>query len=1025
MNLGYPFNEIFDSRESAEAAFELLEFTLRHLNVTEDDPRLAVTLPVNKQLIRLNFGNWAVMELNDKHLALALPLGSAPVTSNVSSWGAFANQDDSETPIAVQQYPLGEANEVKEELMAQYEVALKQIAQRFSGWSRSQYHRHHRVEIAEAALNPELRNDLLKNGVVLARKMDAFLETAAEFDRDVISAEIATAEQQRAEVLQRFPLEAWPDLPLERYALGQEDSHDTYCYWLEFGTSQMGSIGGGSASKHIIYKHKNKPGWYFSAEYSDVSQAWVAVRSAFVEMFALAQAGKWEKIIELDAISGGRVLRTKSLHVYFPDQILPITSSEHLKHLLTKLGAYRHEMRYWDPILLNRELLRVLRSSPELDAWTTNELEKILYSWSDPKESGRVVKISPGEGAKYWEDCLQNGYICVGWDEAGELTAYDNYGEFYEQFGLIAEESFEYDKSTTTKKAKELWTLRELEPGDIVVAAQGMSEVHGIGQVVEPGYEWLGTRSEAKHVVHVQWDTQYARRMTLPKAWKFVTIANVSSDLYRKIISTQQETGAPLQDKVNPETPLVKPPGLYTRLADALERKRQIILYGPPGTGKTFHARGFAVWWLLKQQNDLRRHAVIGDPAALKQMESELTTGQVKRRTWWMVANPNEWGWEELFRDGVIDYRRGRIQRNYPLVQPGDLVIGYQSTPDKRIVALARVARGLHNVNGEPRILLKPERIVQNGLTYEELLADPLLAKSEPLRNRCQGTLFALTEEETDVILARLAERDPSLQTYGAAASEVSPLTWVTFHPSYSYEDFVEGFRPVESADSGLVLKMEDGLFKRICREAQIHPDKRYLIVIDEINRANLAKVFGELITLLEKDKRGLTITLPQSKESFSVPENVFLLGTMNTADRSIKLMDTALRRRFAFIELMPDVAPLAGATVNGLALDDFLLALNRRVARHEGREKQLGHALLMDDGEAIADSAEFARRFRQEILPLLQEYCYDNYEDLADYIGTQLVDADARQLNADVLDSDDDLIATLAALTASENATD
>jgi 5-methylcytosine-specific restriction protein B len=135
--------------------------------------------------------------------------------------------------------------------------------------------------------------------------------------------------------------------------------------------------------------------------------------------------------------------------------------------------------------------------------------------------------------------------------------------------------------------------------------------------------------------------------------------------------------------------------------------------------------------------------------------------------------------------------------------------------------------------------------------------------------------------------------------------------------------------------------------------------------------------------------------------------------------------MDTALRRRFAFIELMPDVAPLAGATVNELALDDFLLALNKRVARTEGREKQLGHALLMDDGEAIADSAEFARRFRQEILPLLQEYCYDNYDLLADYIGTRLVDSGAGQLNSDILDDDDALIAALATLTASDNATD
>lgn len=454
---------------------------------------------------------------------------------------------------------------------------------------------------------------------------------------------------------------------------------------------------------------------------------------------------------------------------------------------------------------------------------------------------------------------------------------------------------------------------------------------------------------------------------------------------------------------------------LFLEIADALERKGQAILYGPPGTGKTYYARRFAVWWLLNTHNTRRATQVLQDTKMLAVEERKLSTSSMARRVWWFVANPAEWSWDQLFKDGKVMYRYGRFQRNYPLVKPDDLVIGYQSRPDKKVMALAKVTKGFEADSANRGIELQPLKAIKDGPSYEDLQKDLVMQNSEPMRNRCQGTLFSLTPEEAQYLLELLAENDPDVSKYVTSGQGIGPLSWITFHPSYSYEDFVEGFRPIDSVGGGLVLRLVDGVFKSICLEAQSNPKQNYIVVIDEINRANLAKVFGELITLFEKDKRGLEIRLPQSKDPFTIPPNVYLLGTMNTADRSIKLLDSALRRRFAFIELMPNLNLLSGAKVNNLSLDIFLETLNAHIAEAEGREKQIGHSFLLEHGQPVTEPAEFSRRFRQEILPLLQEYCYDDYASLAVFIGNRLVNEKSQSLDQEILADDDALIDALA----------
>ncbi|MCO5102531.1 MAG: ParB N-terminal domain-containing protein [Burkholderiaceae bacterium] len=248
-------------------------------------------------------------------------------------------------------------------------------------------------------------------------------------------------------------------------------------------------------------------------------------------------------------------------------------------------------------------------------------------------------------------------------------------------------------------------------------------------------------------------------------------------------------------------------------------------------------------------------------------------------------------------------------------------------------------------------------------------------------------------------------------------AGAVQRYSFVTFHQSYGYEEFVEGLRPVLAGDAEageVAYEIRPGAFKELCRKARQAPDQRFAMVIDEINRGNISKIFGELITLIEADKRDpldgsappVEVVLAYSGEKFSVPANVDIIGTMNTADRSLALLDTALRRRFDFEPLLPDTradkvlgeknsAPLAGLVVTtDVGLIDVRLMLeriNERIEALYDRDHCIGHAYLtglarVTDGPQRFDA--LASTFRQRIVPLLEEYFFEDWRKIRLVLG-------------------------------------
>lgn len=331
--------------------------------------------------------------------------------------------------------------------------------------------------------------------------------------------------------------------------------------------------------------------------------------------------------------------------------------------------------------------------------------------------------------------------------------------------------------------------------------------------------------------------------------------------------------------------------------------------------------------------------------------------GEEDRGYWWLNANPKIWSFANIAVGEVQSYtlynengNKRRIFQNFLDAKAGDMIIGYESNPVKQIVAIGRISS---EQDGEKIYFEKVEGLT-SPIDYATLKGCPELERMEYFQNP-QGSLFKLTRGEYDFIVDMIREENPvavttSIDAYtksdflddvymtekryenlvavlqnkkniilqGAPGvgktfaarrlawsimgeKDDSRIEFVQFHQNYSYEDFMMGYKPVEE---GFELKY--GIFYRFCQKAANQPDKDFFFIIDEINRGNMSKIFGELLMLIEKDYRGTKATLAYNGLAFSVPQNLYIIGMMNTADRSLAMIDYALRRRFSFFEVEP-----------------------------------------------------------------------------------------------------------------------
>ena len=418
------------------------------------------------------------------------------------------------------------------------------------------------------------------------------------------------------------------------------------------------------------------------------------------------------------------------------------------------------------------------------------------------------------------------------------------------------------------------------------------------------------------------------------------------------------------------------------------------------------------------------------------------------KQYWWLVASPDVWKFSDINVGEIIEYtlvnengNKRRVYQNFLDAKAGDVVIGYASTPTLQVVALGEIAK---DTDDKHLYFRKTEQLL-NPIDYSFIKGYKELQNMECMVGGGRGTLFKVTEDEFQVLMEIIRKENPlsstsMLATYSdteflkevyMSAAELQRLKtllrnkkniilqgapgvgktftaerlaytlmevvdkqrveMVQFHQNYSYEDFILGYKP--NSDGGFELK--HGVFYKFCKKALNTPDKDFFFIIDEINRGNLSKIFGELLMLIENSYRGKEIKLAYTDELFTVPRNLYIIGMMNTADRSLAMIDYALRRRFSFFEMSP------GFTTDGFKNYQSSLANDKLDKIIQGIQ-ELNDVISKDDslgnGFCIGHSyfcnqTEFTLEWLKNVIeydiePMLKEYWFDDAQKYESHIN-------------------------------------
>ena len=753
--------------------------------------------------------------------------------------------------------------------------------------------------------------------------------------------------------LQRWPVDKLMSLTLKEYnSLGSKES---FCYWLESRTEILGSIWGGSSFKFGIFEFdpkaegatKDSVGVLRNGKFkwlqkygNSADEAFEKVKSIIISIAKASSEGNYAAIDDADL---GHATKWKIAFLYQPKENVKLPCVYREDWLRAYAASYDS---------------KVTTSQLYARIWEKKSPGKDIFAFSD--EIWQMVKynfqnawlIAAGEGAHLWDDFVKSSMIKIGWSDVGDLSpisakkqleiavkkAYPNYSE-----GSA-------DAKSPDKVVAMLWSFsHEIKVGDVVFVKSGMSQIIGRG-TVKSDYKY-GEYGEYQHARDVEWT--HMGKWEVPFTCPQRALSKLSPDKCRQL-----ETLVSQDDDMNGTADSVQK---NTETEKMNKQKREIpyalntIFYGPPGTGKTYT--------LLNIIAKKYFYEKVG-----KLTDAERNANVVADLGWWEVA--------ALCLLDLGNSAKVPVIMEHPLMTEH-----LKSTSSQHPTNSVWGQLQIHTKEDCPDVKYSLDR------------------RSEP------KVFFKSPDSTWTVDRELLAEVRPDLlerlELYHAApeATDIERYQFITFHQSYSYENFVEGICAETDEDGNIRYDVNPGIFWKFCQQALNDPGHDYALFIDEINRGNVSGIFGELISLIESDKRGeLHVNLPYSKRDFSIPKNLYIFGSMNTADRSIDALDSALRRRFSFVEMVPKPELLAKPDFAPKYLHtdlcSLLKSLNRRVEFLLDRDHKIGHSYFMNIRASNADEelANLKTTFKDKIIPLLEDYFYGNLAKVRMVLGDRFI---------------------------------
>ncbi len=595
---------------------------------------------------------------------------------------------------------------------------------------------------------------------------------------------------------------------------------------------------------------------------------------------------------------------------------------------------------------------------------TQEQYESFLQLFQKTQQQIRFWKFSPGKDAYKWNEFYQKGIIALNFGnlEMGDIQHFQSYQE-------IAEIAFDKGKIKTknSNEPKNLFYFKDANIGDIVFANKGTKTCIGVG-VIEGEYEYHKDEDFA-YRRKINWITDKVLEYTAndiegkKSLFRSDTFSPTKQGKY--IIESYLKTYPELRE-VFEKHGLIKSSSIFQEpappvyITPTVQSKKTIdtdlntILYGPPGTGKTYHTIDLAAKIVGFDKGNHQQNLATFNQLLGNQIE--------------FITFHQSFAYED-FVEGI----KPQTVSN----KNGDKTVTYDIEDGvfKRIVK-----RALQNTG---------DKDSQDQTEFErvfDLLKDEWEASDE---NEVEIPMSRVSFHVTDITKTYIAFRKAS----GGTAHN---LAIDTLKKIYNKKiEFKSGLAAYYNPMVNYLKRQVDKLPKQNKSQAQ-----NYVLIIDEINRGNISNIFGELITLIEPDKRmggnhSLSVTLPYSKADFSIPSNLYIIGTMNTADRSVEALDSALRRRFSFIPKYPEahlLKALSEKFEGELDIEKLLTTLNNRIEKLLNIDYGIGHSYFMVLEKATKPLKALRLIFDQKILPLLQEYFYGDYEKIGMVLGSGFV---------------------------------